>query len=153
MTIKRLNNLITHFEEDNVLNHFKTCFFFGWTEFRGTVSDNEFRIWRFSNWIGLGYPVIIGKVTKVNGKEKITITTKLNAVGQLFVLGMFACFIFIIYSMINDNYKPSDYVVVPLLMSIFLFIYFLYRHTRKEIVNEVITYLKTGSENSASIDN
>lgn len=52
--------------------------------FNGTFKNNEFRIWKISNWrTGAFYPVIIGKIIGDNEKQKIQIRTKMNSFGKL----------------------------------------------------------------------
>ncbi len=83
--VKLIERKIEYPRQDSILNHVKTIFLFQ-RGLSGEVNSEGFKIWDYSHWTGIFYPVFHGKFNSDKGKIDIKISTKLNSLGFLFAV-------------------------------------------------------------------
>ena len=142
---------IEYSRKDSFLNHFKTILHFQ-LGLSGEVNSDGFKIWTYSHWVGVFYPVFQGRINSNQGKTEISISSKLNSFGSLFAMLLSICWIILVLSMVLQGDNSWTYLWKRSLLGVILFItpyatfgYAVYRQhqiERKEIINECQEWVK-----------
>ena len=142
---------IEYSRKDSFLNHFKTILHFQ-LGLSGEVNSDGFKIWTYSHWVGVFYPVFQGRINSNQGKTEISISSKLNSFGFLFALLLSIFWLILVLSMILQGNNSWTYLWKKSLLGVILFIipyatfgFAINRQReieRKEIINECRQWIK-----------
>lgn len=152
---KEIENLvrskIEFYYTDSLLSHLKTIFLFK-RGLSGEVESGKFRIWRYSYWLGIFYPVFYGTIVNSDGSVDIKIRSRLNILGTIIILITTAAFIYLVTAMVLDGDPDLTYLwrralfgLVFLAVPYATFGYVVMRQhriERKEIKNECQQWIK-----------
>lgn len=149
--VKLIEKRIEYSRKDSFLNHIRTIFLFQWG-LSGEVNSEGFKIWSYSHWVGIFYPVFQGKFNSMNDDPNIQITSKLNSLGTSFAVVLSVIWLISIISMVLQGDNNWTYLWKRSLLGFILFIipyvtfgYAIVRQhkiERKEIENECQQWLR-----------
>lgn len=83
---------IKYIRTNSVWNHFLTIIRIDFESYSGQIASDRFTIWRYSSWAGVFYPVINGTIDLSNQNNPVTLKTRMNPVGILFIVIMISLF-------------------------------------------------------------
>jgi hypothetical protein len=148
---KLVRSKIEYYRTDSLLSHLKTIFLFQ-RGLSGQVESGEFKLWRYSYWLGIFYPVFYGTIKDRDGSVDIKIRSRLNVLGTTIVLIATAGFIYLLTKeVLDDNPDPTYFwrrALLGLVLLIVPYVTFGYavmrqhRIERKAIKNECQQWVK-----------
>ena len=115
--IKAISHKIKYKRSDNFLNHLKTYFQFDQVEYSGTYTEHSFKIWRYSQWVGIFYLVVYGEILFTNNESKVILRSRPNVVGLFFAIIIFCGFFFGFMNFRDTNFTLSK-LILGLIFSI-----------------------------------
>ena len=149
--VSLIEKKIEYSRRDSIQSHIKTIFLFQWG-LSGEVNSEGFKIWSYSHWVGIFYPVFQGKFDSTNDKTHIQITSKLNSLGASFAVLLSLIWLISIASVVLQDDNSWTYLWKRSLLGFILFVipyvtvgYAIVRQhkiERKEIENECQQWLR-----------
>lgn len=79
-----LDKSIKYQRENSLWNHLLTVVRIDNDGLSGKVTQDGFKVWIYSHWVGIFHPVIYGTINSTKEKIKIQIESKMNPLGRLF---------------------------------------------------------------------
>jgi len=152
---KEIENLvrskIDYYNTDTLLSHLRTIFLFQ-RGLSGEVASGKFKLWRYSYWLGIFYPVFYGTIEDSKGSVDIKIHSRLNILGKIIVLISTAAFIYLVTAMVLNGDPDPTYLWRRALLGLVFFavpyatlgyvVMRQHRSERKEIKNECQQWVK-----------
>lgn len=74
---KKIQKLIKHKMEDSFVNHLKSPMY--WSQWCGSLFNNEFIVWKNGRWNGPFYPLIKGRIIE----NEVKLSYALNPIGKI----------------------------------------------------------------------
>lgn len=99
---KQVRSKIQYHRNDSLLSHLKTIFLFQ-RGLSGKIESGKFRLWRYSYWVGIFYPVFYGTIEQGVSSIEIKIHSRLNILGTTLALIATAGFAYILTKELLDG--------------------------------------------------
>ena len=118
--------------------------------FSGNVSKDQFVVWKYSQWTGVFYAVIKGKVESTHGVGFIRLTAKMNSFGKLIsvlILLLFGYGWFYPSKGFSPLTFRSTLAGLLIIGGYSFIIYLIYRSHKKNLIKEVNEILEERSGN------
>jgi hypothetical protein len=148
--VQKIGRKIRYERSCSMLNYIMTFLQRDIMNFSGNATKGQFVVWKYSQWTGVFYAVITGKVVFSLGGESVLLTAKMNSFGK-FVSALVLLLFCFGWFYPSRGFSPLTFrsILAGLLLigSYSYIIYLIYRNHKRNLIKEVNEILEEKNGN------